>query len=250
MRSVGRISIAPVQGSALLHPDYVELTEHGVLENRRFFLADDAGNRVRSSLAAWTCLVRAVYHARSEVLQLSFPGGRVEGTAIAEGERLTYDMGGRAVPGQVVRGPWEEPLAALAGHPVRVVRSDVPGARQNATVTLLSDGSLARLSREAGSPVDDRRFRMLFVLAGCEAHDEDTWEGRRVAIGAAVVRAGAPVVRCAVTTRDPQTGLRDLDTLRLIASYRHTRNGDVLFGVYGEVEQPGVVAVGDTVEPL
>ena len=53
-----------------------------------------------------------------------------------------------------------------------------------------------------------------------------------------------------MTTRDPRTGHRDLDTLRLIASYRGTRNGDVLFGAYAQVEQPGVVALGDAVEPL
>ena len=49
MRSVARISVSPVQGFALHHPDEVELAEHGVLENRRFLLADDQGNRVRSS---------------------------------------------------------------------------------------------------------------------------------------------------------------------------------------------------------
>ena len=70
---------------------------------------------------------------------------------------------------------------------------------------------------------------MLLTLAGCAEHEEDGWDGRLLQIGAAVVRVGGPVPRCAVTTRDPDTGVRDLDTLRLIQGYR---------GVRGLIEQP------------
>ena len=45
-----------------------------------------------------------------------------------------------------------------------------------------------------------------------------------------------------MTTRDPDTGERDLDTLRLLKDYRGQRESDgaVLFGVYAYVERPGV----------
>jgi uncharacterized protein YcbX len=53
------------------------------------------------------------------------------------------------------------------------------------------------------------------------------------------------------TTRDPDTGERDLDALRLIKGYRGLREGKHIdFGVYARVEQPGLVAIGDTAEPL
>ena len=104
--------------------------------------------------------------------------------------------------------------------------------------------------QEAGRPVDGRRFRMLFTLSGCRPHEEDEWEGRLLRIGEAVVRAGGPVDRCAMTTRDPDTGARDLDTLGLIRSYRGLSERRTLdFGVYGEIVEPGRVRVGDTVEP-
>jgi uncharacterized protein len=157
------------------------------------------------------------------------------------------------VTGRVVAGPWEEPLSELAGHAVRLVRTDRPGTGLNETVTVVSDGSLDRLARQAGTDeIDSRRFRMLFELTGCEAHEEDTWKGRRFAVGEAVVQVGGPVDRCAVTTRDPDTGKRDLDTLGLIKSYRGQRESDgaILFGVYGSVLQPGRVRVGDALEPL
>jgi len=98
---------------------------------------------------------------------------------------------------------------------------------------------------------DGRRFRMLIELAGGAAHEEDTWVGGRIGIGGAVLLISAPVPRCAITTQDPDTGERDLDTLRTIIAYRGlTNDHDIDFGVYGEVEQPGRIRVGDSVEVL
>jgi uncharacterized protein YcbX len=54
--------------------------------------------------------------------------------------------------------------------------------------------------------------------------------------------------RCAQTTINPQTGQRDVDTLRAISSYRPSPDRRIYFGVYATVEQPGMVKVGDRVE--
>jgi uncharacterized protein YcbX len=153
---------------------------------------------------------------------------------------------------QALDGPWREALSTLHGSPVRIVRPDGPGQLQLTPVTLVSRASLERLGREAGGDaVDGRRFRMLFDLDGCGPHEEDGWDGRRVRIGEAVVRVAGPVERCAVTTRNPETGEVDLDTLGLIRGYREPRDGVTIpFGVYARVETPGLVRGGDPVEPL
>ena len=93
---------------------------------------------------------------------------------------------------------------------------------------------------------------MLISIAGCEPHEEDEWLGRRVRVGDAVVRLHEQVARCAITTQSPESGVPDFDTLREITGYRGTRAGDgkhIDFGVFGEVEQPGRVRVGDSIEP-
>ena len=253
MKSIARISISPVKAFRLVHPEEVELGPDGVAENRRFFLVGPDGERLRSSLTPWPVLVRAEYDAGEERLRMEFPRGtEIEGAADALGDPVHSATGSLDVTGRVVEGPWEGPLSELAGHPVRLVRLDRIGAGLNEPVTFVSDGSLDRLARQAETTVDSRRLRMLFELSGCEAHEEDTWAGREFAIGEAVVRVGGPVDRCAVTTRDPETGERDLDTLRLIKNYRGRRESDgaVLFGVYGQVVKPGRVRVGDALEPL
>jgi hypothetical protein len=91
---------------------------------------------------------------------------------------------------------------------------------------------------------------MLIGLAGCSPHEEDEWVGGRVRIGEALVRVREQVARCAITTQDPNKGLRDLDTLRVIKNYRGVRGRKYLdFGVYGDVVEPGRVRLGDNVEP-
>jgi hypothetical protein len=45
--------------------------------------------------------------------------------------------------------------------------------------------------------------------------------------------------------------VRDLDTLRILKGYRPSEGEEPLpIGVWGGVEQPGRVRIGDSVEPL
>jgi uncharacterized protein len=252
MRRVELISVTPVKCFALSHPESIELTAGGVPENRRFLLVDGEGRRLRSSLTSWPTVVRVGYDSAAERLRMTFPDGVVvEGDALGDGEALDVDYHERIVRARVVPGGWTERLSQMAGHPVRLVRPEEHGHLQEAPVTLVSTESIARLAREAGQPVDGRRFRMLFTLSGCRAHEEDEWEGRLLRVGEAVVRAGGPVDRCAMTTRDPDTGETDLDTLRLIKSYRGmSARKTIDFGVYAQIVAPGRVHVGDELEPL
>jgi hypothetical protein len=92
---------------------------------------------------------------------------------------------------------------------------------------------------------------MLFQVGGLEAHGEDLWLKRRLRIGDALVRIRGTVGRCAITTQNPETGVPDFDTLRVLKDYRGLSADDELdFGIYGEVVEPGRVRVGDAVEPV
>ena len=140
---------------------------------------------------------------------------------------------------------------------MRLVQS-APGEavdRGRGHVSLVSSASLEELGRQGGQSgmVDGRRFRMLFELDGCEPHEEDLWVKRRVRIGEALVYMRGDVGRCAITTQNPLTGVPDFDTLRTINEYRaETANEKgkkhLPFGIYGEVVEPGRVAVGARVE--
>jgi uncharacterized protein YcbX len=252
MPSVELISVTQVKCFALDHPDSIALTEDGVRENRRFLLVDGEDRRLRSSLTSWPMVIQARYDAGAERLWMRFPDdAELEQSALGSGDPVEVDLHGGTLIARAVEGEWNERLSALAGHPARLMRPEEHGRVQAAPVTLISDGSLQRLGREAGASVDGRRFRMLFTLAGCRPHEEDEWQGRHFRIGEAVIRVGGPVDRCAMTTRDPDTGETDLDTLRLIEGYRGlSERRTIDFGVYADIVEPGRVRVGDTVEPL
>jgi uncharacterized protein YcbX len=247
--TVHDIAITPVKGLALLHPDEVQLTRRGVVENRRFHLVDGDGRLFNGKHTGE--LVRVQATLAGERLTLSFPGGAIVAGAVRLGEPVETSFYGRPVRGRVVEGPWAEPLSELVGEPLRLVRPDEPGEAVDVHVaTLLSLASCDRLAEELGEPVDHRRFRMLFALSGLAAHEEDEWDGRSVRVGEAVLRVRGHVGRCVVTTRNPDSGEVDLDTLRGITRYRGSEGGRVRFGMYAEVEQEGRVRVGDPVVPL
>jgi uncharacterized protein YcbX len=251
--TVSRLSITPVKGLALSHPDEVTITPTGVPENRRFFLVDERGKLLNGTRDGPLFGVRAECDAEGQSLALTFADGRVVDERIALGKPKVTAFWGRPVRGHYVQGPWSNALSDLLGEPVRLVRADEPGGGFDAApVSLLSDASLEKLAEESGeSDVDGRRFRMLVYLAGCAPHEEDSWIGRRVRIGDTLVRVTEPNARCRMTTRNPETGVRDFDTLRAIKSYRGVREKNAIdFGVYADVEEHGRVRVGDPVEPL
>lgn len=255
MPTVSRLSITPVKGLALLHPEEVELTASGVPENRRFFLVDERGKRWSSLPDGPLFGVKGETNATGDWLRLEFPGGEVLDEPLALGEAIVTPFHGRSVRGRYVEGRANDALSQLLGTPVRLVRTDDPGgAIDDSPVSILSDASLTELARRSGEDdVDGRRFRMLVQVAGTAPHEEDEWLGRRVRIGEAVVRVTKQDARCRMTTRNPETGVRDFDTLKAIKSYRGVRPGDgkaIDFGVYADVETPGRVRVGDPVEPL
>jgi uncharacterized protein YcbX len=253
--SVARISISPVKGLALVDIDAVELERTGAAANRRFHIVDDDGRRYNQLRNGALVQIRQEYDG--ERLTLRFPDGTSAEGVIALGAELTTDFYGRPVDGQFVDGPWSDALSQWAGRPLRLVQS-APGAavdRGRGHVSMVSRASLEELGRQGGQggPVDGRRFRMLFELDGCAPHEEDTWAKRHVRIGEALVRLRGDVGRCAITTQNPDTGVPDFDTLRTLKAYRpETANEKgkkhLPFGVYGEVIEPGNVAVGHPVE--
>ncbi len=257
MAEVARISVAPVKGLALTHPDEIELESAGVRNNRRFYLVGDDGRLVNGKALGALVRIEAQTDIDATTLVLRLPNGDAVEGDIALDAAVETNFYGRPVSGHLVLGPWARALSEFTGRSVRLVRADVPGDGSDrgarAGASLVSVASLERLADEAGvGSVDGRRFRMLFTITSVSAHEEDTWVGRDVRIGDAVVRLHALVGRCAVTTHDPETGVPTLDTLHVLRAYR----GDVPtdeplpFGVWGEVVEPGRVRTGDTVEPF
>lgn len=254
MPRVARFNVTPVKSTLLHHPDQIRLGERGAVGDRRFFFVDADGRRFSGGTKAPLLPIRASYDERTDRLELRLPDGVVvSGSAAPDGESIVVDFYGRAVSARVVHGDFTQALSAYAGREIRLARPDDAGAAIDVRpVTLVSLESVAELARQGGhdGPLEAGRFRMTLEIDGVDRpHEEDSWRGRQVRVGEAVLLVEDPVPRCVVTTLDPETAVRDFPTLHVIKRYRGVSDdGDLPFGVYASVIEPGVVRVGDPVE--
>src|SRR5919197_759498 len=210
--TVAWIAYTPVKGLRLQHRDEAQVTEAGIPGDRAFFIVDERGAVVSATRIRPLVAVLGDFSA---ALTDHCGNGRL---------RLF------ASPSQ---------------------RGGLDRGRIGA-VTLLSVASLQRLREQAGEAeaVDPRRFRMTFGVEGLDPHQEDSWLGREVKVGDAVVEVAGNVGRCALTTRQPDTGVVDFKTLHHLRAYRDDvpTTEPLPFGVHARVVHPGRVRVGDAVE--
>ncbi|MEO3886418.1 MOSC N-terminal beta barrel domain-containing protein [Nonomuraea sp. B5E05] len=252
--AVDWISVAPVKGLRLLPRSEVRLTADGVPGDRAFFVVD--GRNVMISMKR-VGLLAAVVPDHDPVagrLALRFPDGRSVADTVRLGAATRVRFFDTELRARPVEGEFSAALSEHCGVSLRLMATP-PGwvsfDRRQGVVSVLSLASLERLREVAGlaEPIDHRRFRMTFGFSGLDAHEEDRWVGRDLQVGEAVLRIAGHVGRCAATTRDADTGVMDLKTLRHLAAYR----GDLAateplpFGVHAQVVRPGPVSVGDPV---
>ena len=109
-------------------------------------------------------------------------------------------------------------------------------------VSVINLASVAAVANVVGRPVHPLRFRANVYVTGWPAWHEFDLVGHEIALGASArLKIIKPIVRCAATNVDPDTGMRDLsipDTL--MRSFGHTD-----CGVYAEVVEAGDIALGD-----
>jgi uncharacterized protein YcbX len=134
-------------------------------------------------------------------------------------------------------------LAEASGRRVHLHR-DHRGTFDAFPLSVISVQAVRALSEHAGRELDPRRFRANVVIdAPGEEFPEDALVGRHVTLGGATVRVTMPDKRCMVVNFDHRTAERDAAVLRAV-----TRHHDVCAGVYGTVEAPGTIRVGDPVQ--
>jgi uncharacterized protein YcbX len=122
------------------------------------------------------------------------------------------------------------------------------GIFDDACISVISRATMAEISRQAGLPLDSRRFRANLVLETHEAKpfEEDAWVGGRLLFGEGERRPEVTVtardVRCVMINLDPDTARQDARMLKT-AVQLNANNA----GVYGTVVQTGALRVGQTV---
>jgi uncharacterized protein YcbX len=134
-------------------------------------------------------------------------------------------------------------LAAASRRRIHLHR-DHRGTFDAFPVSVISLQTVAALSELVGRALEPARFRANIVIdAPGHEFPEEALLGRSVALGAARLRLDDHDQRCMVINFDHRTAERDPAVLRAVAQHR-----EQCLGVYGSVEAPGSVRVGDPVQ--
>jgi uncharacterized protein YcbX len=208
---VGEIWRYPVKSMGGEQLEVTMLTPDGVPGDRVVHARDD----------------RQVLTARSHPALLGFRGSLgPDGEPLVDGE------------------PWSsETIAArvreAVGAKAQLVRFDGPERFDVLPLLVATDGAIAALG------MDRRRFRPNILVSGATADAEQSWPGKRLRIGKAIVAVASLRQRCVMTTYDPDTQVQDVSVLRRIVRERGGR-----LALDCSVLEPGRVALGDLVEVL
>lgn len=153
----------------------------------------------------------------------------------AGGDALALHLAGvvnAPLPGQpiLVHAPGHQ-FTDVSVHSVALMRS----------ISLINLDTVADLSSHLAMALDPIRFRANLYFSGAPAWSELDWVGRRLAVGDVVLKVVRRTRRCAATSVDPATAVRDVNLPIAIRDYQG--HGDL--GVYAEVEAGGRVMPGD-----
>lgn len=201
--------------------DVCEITEHGLLGDRRLAFIDRSSNRDGKWFNIKQYSPLMTYRARlvDGGLDLVAP----------DGSSVSLDH-------ELVRR-----FEAESERPLEL--RELPGANfDDSHVLIVNLASVEAFAREAGMPVDRRRFRANLYVNGLGPEGELRWLGRVIRAGEAELEVTDRCERCKVITMDPDTTEATPDLLRVMVELHDER-----MGVYCRVVTPGRVAVGDFV---
>ena len=204
-----------------LGPDSIQVTARGVTEALQVPL-EATGERI------W---VRHITEDESEAI-----------LADPKADAWFSSLLGRAV--RLVQFP-KEPSRRIA--PEFVPEERYTSFNDGFPLLIASQASMDALNAKLEQPVTWERFRPNIVIEGAEAHAEDGWKNIR--IGTLELKILKPCARCAIIMTNPETGEREREPMRTLATYR-TIQGKVMFAQNAIHPSPGTIRVGDTLEVL
>lgn len=112
---------------------------------------------------------------------------------------------------------------------------------------VISQASLDDLNSRLDEKVTMTNFRPNIVVMGCEAYAEDNW--KKIKIGEVEFDAVKTCSRCVMTTVNPNTGIKNVNSqpLKTLSQYRKKEKG-VFFGMNLIPRTKDIIHINDVVE--
>jgi uncharacterized protein len=220
---IRRYPVKSMGGEAL---ERVDIDARGLVGDRQYAVVDADGR-----LAAGKDSRR--FRRRDEVFAYAAATGP-DGTVRVRRGDDTWTVGD---PGL------DDELSARFGDPVRVLTEQGVPHFDAGSVSLVGTASLDWCARELGVDADHRRLRANLLVETAEPFEEETWIGREVRVGDALLRPVERVERCR-TIDLAQDGLGTTTSwLKALGGSR-----ELCVAVYADVVAVGSLAVGAPVQ--
>ena len=254
-----RYPVKSMQGEPILA---THVTGRGLAGDRNYALVDKATNRT-AVVRTWAAAL-FTYQARYDTepapdaapppVRITGPGGETVTSSQPDAEAHLSAAFGRTLSlmTQAPAGLMVEfPAGTLGGTLAQVTELPLAGAAPAGTFFDLACVHLVATSTMAHLGIDVRRLRPnIVVKTDAPPFVENTWVGRRLAIGdAMVLKISLPTPRCVNMTM-AQAGLpREGGLLKAVARQNSQDLGEFgrlpCLGAYADVIQPGHIGVGD-----
>lgn len=264
MITVTSLHLYPVKSCRGVEVTHLDLDDRGPREDRRWMIVNGEG--VFQTQREFPRLSLVAVELTESGIRLSAPN--LPAIDVARPTELgadfvtqVWDDDARVRPASPAANAWiSEYLGApaqlvhLPDESVRVMRAEFAGRLTEPRRVSLSDGapllligsaSLDDLNARLTLPLPMNRFRPNVVVSGSAPFAEDDW--RQIRIGVVSFEVAKLCARCATTTVDQATGVRGVEPLRTLATYRR-RGSQVMFGQNIAHHAPGQLHVGDSVE--
>jgi uncharacterized protein YcbX len=111
-------------------------------------------------------------------------------------------------------------------------------------ISLISLSSIREFGNRIGARIDPMRFRANICFENNNPWHEFDWINQNLRIGDVILHVFKRTQRCAATTVNPITGIRDINVPRALqVHYSHTD-----MGIYARVVESGIINIGDEIE--
>lgn len=242
--SLSQLYIYPVKSMAGIPLESSELDAMGLKHDRRWMLVDREGHFMTQRTHPQMVLIQpAILDGQLVLANSKGESHKVPGFEHAE-EVIPVQVWKDRVNAHRLSSLSDAWLSREIGEPCRLVyiaddeirqcdlayakEGDRTGFSDGFPLLLISEASLGELNHRLEKPVSMIRFRPNLVVAGCEAHAEDSWHEIQInGIGFRVVK---PCSRCPIPTVNPETGRKEgPEPLKTLMSYRR-RDNKIWFG--------------------
>ena len=252
--------IYPIKSVGGIRLNEAKVEERGFEFDRRWMLIDENGKFLSQRTYPQMALLKVEIEAESlKVFHASYPTDFVQIPFNEKGkELLSVTVWDDQMPAQLVNSSLDQWFSNVLGTNVRLVKMPLSTERKvdpkyavNGESVSFADGmpylliaqeSLNDLNEKLVTPVPMDRFRPNIVFSGGDAFIEDSWS--EIQIGEVKMQVVKPCARCVMTTIDQETGIKNAEPLKTLATYRKVGN-KILFGQNVVALSNGTIKVGD-----